>query len=129
MRKLILFIGLALAISSCKNEEKGSIEKNSDPQIETQEVNYDIVTLDMARLSSGSLQRLMIPSEFIEDRPVDVWLRANYSDEKSYAVLYMHDGQMLFDSTTTWNKQEWKVDMYSIPTLTQQKELLYFSEV
>jgi len=25
-------------------------------------------------------------------------------------VVYMHDGQMLFDSTTTWNKQEWKVD-------------------
>ena len=22
----------------------------------------------------------------------------------------MNDGQMLFDSTTTWNKQEWKVD-------------------
>ena len=22
----------------------------------------------------------------------------------------MHDGQMLFDSTTTWNRQEWKVD-------------------
>ena len=25
-------------------------------------------------------------------------------------ILYMHDGQMLFDSTTTWNRQEWKVD-------------------
>jgi len=25
-------------------------------------------------------------------------------------VLYMHDGQMLFDSATTWNKQEWGVD-------------------
>ena len=22
----------------------------------------------------------------------------------------MHDGQMLFDSTITWNKQEWMVD-------------------
>jgi enterochelin esterase-like enzyme len=29
---------------------------------------------------------------------------------KKYAVLYMHDGQMLYDSTTTWNKQEWGVD-------------------
>lgn len=27
-----------------------------------------------------------------------------------YAVLYMHDGQMLFDATQTWNKQEWHAD-------------------
>jgi enterochelin esterase-like enzyme len=25
-------------------------------------------------------------------------------------VLYMHDGQMLFDESTTWNKQAWQVD-------------------
>jgi hypothetical protein len=24
--------------------------------------------------------------------------------------VYMHDGQMLFDSTATWNHQEWHVD-------------------
>lgn len=29
---------------------------------------------------------------------------------KKYAVLYMHDGQMLFDSTINWNHQEWGVD-------------------
>ena len=34
----------------------------------------------------------------------------NYSKEKKYSVLYMHDGQMLFDASSTWNKQEWKVD-------------------
>ena len=30
--------------------------------------------------------------------------------KKKYAVLYMQDGQMLFDSTNNWNKQEWKMD-------------------
>ena len=30
--------------------------------------------------------------------------------KKKYAVLYMHDGQALFDSTLMWNKQEWGVD-------------------
>jgi enterochelin esterase-like enzyme len=25
-------------------------------------------------------------------------------------VIYFHDGQMLFDSNTTWNKQEWGLD-------------------
>ena len=34
----------------------------------------------------------------------------NYSENQKYAVQYMHDGQMLFDSTNTWNKQEWGVD-------------------
>jgi len=41
---------------------------------------------------------------------VDVWLPEGYSDKRKYAVLYMQDGQMLFDSTITWNKQEWQVD-------------------
>lgn len=46
----------------------------------------------------------------IAPRNVDVWLPEGYSAKKKYAVVYMHDGQMLFDSTTTWNKQEWGVD-------------------
>jgi predicted alpha/beta superfamily hydrolase len=50
------------------------------------------------------------PSVHITPRHVDVWLPAEYDPQKKYAVLYMHDGQMLFDSTITWNKQEWGVD-------------------
>jgi enterochelin esterase-like enzyme len=49
-------------------------------------------------------------SNFVTSRNVDVWLPNGYSQKRKYAVLYMHDGQMLFDSTTTWNKQEWGVD-------------------
>lgn len=61
--------------------------------------------------SSGKVNRIIeFPSKYVIPRNVDVWLPENYSSEKKYAVLYMHDGQMLFDSTTTWNKQEWKVD-------------------
>ncbi len=43
-------------------------------------------------------------------RNVDVWVPENYDRSKKYAVIYMHDGQMLFDSTITWNHQEWMVD-------------------
>jgi predicted alpha/beta superfamily hydrolase len=50
------------------------------------------------------------PSDYVDPRNVDVWLPDNYDISKKYAVLYMHDGQMLFDSTITWNKQEWQVD-------------------
>jgi predicted alpha/beta superfamily hydrolase len=62
-------------------------------------------------LSSGKLMRIEnFPSKYIQSRNVDVWLPDNYSENRKYAVLYMHDGQMLFDAATTWNKQEWKVD-------------------
>lgn len=51
-------------------------------------------------------------SKFVDARNVDVWLPASYERNKSkrYPVVYMHDGQMLFDATTTWNHQEWGID-------------------
>lgn len=79
---------------------------------ESQNVNFK--KLENIVLSSGALFRIdSFPSKFIIPRPVDIWLPEGYSKEKKYAVLYMHDGQMLFDSTTTWNKQEWKVDEWA----------------
>jgi predicted alpha/beta superfamily hydrolase len=39
-----------------------------------------------------------------------VWLPANYDKQKKYAVLYMHDGQGLFDASITWNHQSWDID-------------------
>ncbi|MCX6285981.1 MAG: alpha-amylase family glycosyl hydrolase [Bacteroidetes bacterium] len=63
------------------------------------------------RVASGRVQRFEnFPSKYIAARVVDVWLPDGYSPEKKYAVLYMHDGQMLFDSTNSWNHQEWGVD-------------------
>lgn len=63
------------------------------------------------RVSSGEIKRLeKFPSKYVDARNIDVWLPDGYSDQKKYAVLYMHDGQMLFDASTTWNKQEWSVD-------------------
>jgi predicted alpha/beta superfamily hydrolase len=62
-------------------------------------------------ISSGTIKRFeKFASKYVDSRNVDVWLPDNYSKQKKYAVLYMHDGQMLFDANTTWNKQEWQVD-------------------
>ena len=59
----------------------------------------------------GKLQRIeQFPSKNITPRNIDIWLPDGYETSKKYAVLYMHDGQMLFDSTQTWNKQSWNVD-------------------
>jgi enterochelin esterase-like enzyme len=62
-------------------------------------------------LSSGKIERFeLFQSQYVTARNVDVWLPDSYSEEDKYAVLYMHDGQMLFDAKTTWNKQEWGAD-------------------
>lgn len=50
------------------------------------------------------------PSEQVISRTIDIWLPEGYDASQRYPVLYMHDGQMLFDASTTWNGQEWKVD-------------------
>lgn len=60
-------------------------------------------------------------SKFIPTRNVSVWLPEHYNQNKKYAVLYMHDGQMLFDAATTWNKQEWGVDEAMDSLLAQKK--------
>lgn len=49
-------------------------------------------------------------SAYMSPRQVYVWLPDGYSAREKYPVLYMHDGQMLFDDTWTWNGQEWQVD-------------------
>ncbi len=62
-------------------------------------------------VSSGRIERLEnFGSAYVDPRNVDIWLPEDYDPSMKYAVLYMHDGQMLFDSTKTWNGQEWKVD-------------------
>jgi enterochelin esterase-like enzyme len=67
-----------------------------------------------AQLPLPSIGRIVrhenISSSYVRARHVDVWLPDGYTSSKKYAVLYMQDGQMLFDSSITWNKQEWGVD-------------------
>lgn len=63
------------------------------------------------KVSSGKIVRLEnFKSTFVTERNIDIWLPDNYPNQQPYSVLYMHDGQMLFDSTLTWNHQEWKMD-------------------
>ena len=61
--------------------------------------------------SQGRVERLnYFPSAFVTARNVDVWLPSDYNPEKKYGVIYMHDGQNLFDGNSTWNHQEWGID-------------------
>jgi enterochelin esterase-like enzyme len=61
-------------------------------------------------VAAGRIERIEnLASRHVNPRHVDVWLPARYDPNRRYAVLYMHDGQMLFDARTTWNQQSWEV--------------------
>lgn len=68
----------------------------------------------LPRVATGSIERIRIASANVDERPVDVWLPADYATRaqagQRFQVLYMQDGQMLFDAATTWNGQAWRVD-------------------
>jgi enterochelin esterase-like enzyme len=66
----------------------------------------------LPQVATGRIERLpAIASVHVDPRPVDVWLPAGYSPARRYPVLYMHDGQMLFDASQTWNHQAWDVHL------------------
>ncbi|NOR27082.1 MAG: esterase [Lutibacter sp.] len=100
MKKILSLFVIFIVLFSCK-------EKQQDSKVSSI-IKFSEYT---GKLSSGSIKRIdSFPSKFVRPRNVDVWLPSNYSETNKYAVLYMHDGQNLFDAETTWNKQEWKVD-------------------
>lgn len=67
------------------------------------------------------IRYLNFSSQYVNARNVDVWLPENYNNKKTYTVIYMHDGQMLFDSTNSWNKHEWGIDEVVSDLLNQKK--------
>ena len=66
-------------------------------------------------------------SEFVMQRPVEVWLPEGYdpSSSTTYPVIYMHDGQFLFlgsRSWYTWTPWNWNVDVI-IPRMIREKKM------
>ena len=51
------------------------------------------------------------PSQYIDPRHIDIWLPPSYliNPEKHYPVLYMHDGQNLFNKKESYAKVDWGV--------------------
>jgi enterochelin esterase-like enzyme len=76
----------------------------------------------LPQVAGGKIERVEnFKSKFITARNIDVWLPPSYSDSTKFSVLYMHDGQMLFDPEITWNKQSWNVDEVSIDLLEKKQ--------
>lgn len=53
-----------------------------------------------------------VPSRRLGARDVDVWLPPSYGRDptRRYPVLYMHDGQNLFDPTMSYGGVDWDID-------------------
>jgi predicted alpha/beta superfamily hydrolase len=73
-------------------------------------------------VSSGTINHLdLFQSKYVNARNIDIWLPQGYSSSKKYAVVYMQDGKSLFDTSITWNKQEWRVDETITQLLNERK--------
>jgi predicted alpha/beta superfamily hydrolase len=53
-----------------------------------------------------------VPSQHVAARNVDVWLPPSYGrdPQRRYPVLYMHDGQNLFDPALAYTGTDWDID-------------------
>lgn len=70
----------------------------------------------------GEIHRSKIYSPQLADSiDIDVWLPMQYNPGAKFPVLYMHDGQNLYDPTTTWNKQAWEMDSVAGNLINDQK--------
>lgn len=65
-----------------------------------------------AQVSAGRLIDLgVVKSKYTDPRRVQVWLPSSYrKGGPRHAVLYMHDGQNLFDKKSAGYGKEWEVD-------------------
>lgn len=64
---------------------------------------------------------LSFPSEHVQSRRIDIWLPDNYSPRNEYAVLYMHDGQNLFNPAVGFHGMIWAVDQALQPLIDKNK--------
>lgn len=67
-----------------------------------------LVTVGTARL----VRHAALPSQFAGPRHIDVWLPPGYDANAAerYPVLYMHDGQNLFDPNLSYGGITWGID-------------------
>jgi enterochelin esterase-like enzyme len=74
-------------------------------------------------VSAGTIVDLgVLKSRFADPRRVVVWLPPGYSAKgPKYAVLYMHDGQNLFDKATAGYGMEWEIDEHLSQLIANKK--------
>lgn len=109
---VLLFLNFAVLLSACDSKQNNSEISSHKPFEE----------VDSIQLASGELYRMEnFETQYVSNRNVDVWKPNNFDPTKDYQVLWMHDGQMLFDKNQTWNQQEWGIDENLTQLMKQEK--------
>lgn len=71
-------------------------------------------------VTSGQLETVRLYSPQMADSiDIDIWTPEGYPSGGRYPVVYMHDGQNLFDASTTWNHQAWEIDSVAGPLMAK----------
>jgi enterochelin esterase-like enzyme len=80
-------------------------------------------TLQKVNVSAGTIVDLgVLQSKYADPRRVVVWLPDGYKTHgPKYAVLYMHDGQNLFDKATAGYGMEWEIDEHLSALIRDKK--------
>jgi len=79
--------------------------------------------LGPVHVSAGTIVDLgVLKSKYADPRRVVVWLPPGYKQRgPKYAVLYMHDGQNLFDTATAGYGMEWEIDEHLSRLIAEKK--------
>lgn len=65
----------------------------------------------LPQVSSGRIERLAaFPSRYVDARHIDVWIPDGYNGQTRHPVIYMHDGQAVFDGAAAMSKSGWQLD-------------------
>lgn len=65
----------------------------------------------LPRVASGRVERLEnLPSRYVDARHVDIWLPASYDGKTRHPVVYLHDGQAVFDGGQAMSRIGWRMD-------------------
>jgi len=65
----------------------------------------------LPQVATGRIERWeSMASQHVAPRHVDIWLPSDYSASRRYNVLYLHDGQNLFDGRLNWTGKSWQAD-------------------
>src|SRR5688572_23357555 len=75
---------------------------------------------------TGMVEHLApLDSKFVDRRAVDVWLPPSYALAEAklrrYPVIYVHDGQNVFDPATSFVGVDWGIDETMTRLITEKK--------
>lgn len=101
---LLLSLGL---LAGCTGEPEVEVDWNYRTEVDPNSVAGDF------RGITGTVERFSVTSDRVTPREVEVWLPPSYASEpdRAYPVLYMHDGQNLFDpEQSKYAGWDWGID-------------------